>query len=96
VASFSNVVGGDAQVIAYSSDRKNYYEALSLHVESPTAVQMKMGKYVFLGGLLVETSLFLTIIAILPIIAFFAILEFYFRRIRSAKAQAKVGAPSSK
>jgi hypothetical protein len=96
VASFSNVVGGDAQVIAYSSDRKNYYEALSLHVESPTAVQMKMGKYVFLGGLLVETSLFLTIIAILPIIAFFAILEFYFRRIRSAKAQAKVGAPLSK
>ena len=79
-ATFNNVVGGDAHIVAYASGKENYYEALNLHVESPTAVQIKMGNYVLLGSLLVDTSLFITVLIAVPILVVFLLLELFRRR----------------
>ena len=95
IATFSNVIGGDSQVLAYSNGRQDYYEAINLRVESPTAVQIKMGRFVLLAGLLVETSLFLTLVIILPVLVVFILFEVYRRkRLQSAKTEAKAEAAS--
>jgi hypothetical protein len=89
VAEFTNVFGGEAQVIAYLSGRENYYEALTLEVTSPTAVQIKMGKYVLLASFVIETSLFASIIIVSAVIAVFLVLEVYRRR-KSTSAKSPV------
>ena len=79
-ATFNNVIGGDSQIIAYISGRENFYEAVKLQVTSPTAVQVKMGKYVLLGAFVIETSLFVTLIIVTAVIVLFVSLEVYRRR----------------
>ena len=80
IATFNNVIGGDSQIIAYLSGREDFYEAVKLQVTSPTAVQVKMGKYVLLGAFIIETSLFLTLIIVSAVIVLFLSLEVYRRR----------------
>ncbi len=77
---FSDVIGGDVQLIAYPANIENYYEALNLKLDSPTAVQIKLGKFVILGSLLIDVGLFITIMIILPIVIVLIILEFFRRR----------------
>jgi hypothetical protein len=91
VATFAKVFGGDAQIIAYLSGRENYYEAINLQVTSPTAVQIRMGKYVLLGSIVMETSLFASLIIIFAVVAVFLIWEVYRRRrrVKPAKTQAR-------
>ena len=47
-ATFDNVIGGNVQIIAYLTGKEVSYEAVNLKLESPTAIQIKMGKYVIL------------------------------------------------
>jgi hypothetical protein len=97
IATFNGAIGGDIQVVAYLAEDDSYYEARIVHVESPTLIEIRMGRYVVLGGFFVQTSLFLTIIIILPIVAIFLFWE-AFRRIKSKpqKAAATVGNAGSK
>jgi hypothetical protein len=79
-ATFTSVFGGQAQIIAYLSGQEHYYEALNLQVTSPTSVQIKMGKYILLGGFIIETSLFTTIAIVIAVVAAFLVVELYRRR----------------
>ena len=64
IATFSNIVGGNLQVVAFAKGAENSYQAVSLTVNQPTSVQIKMSGYVTLGSLLIPTSALLTLILI--------------------------------
>jgi hypothetical protein len=79
-ATFGNLIGGNMQIIAYLTGREASYEALNLQVEAPTAIEIKMGKYVLLGSFLIETSLLATLIIILAAVILFLSMEVYTRK----------------
>jgi hypothetical protein len=85
-AIFSQVTGGDVQVVAYLDEGDNYYEAKIIHVESSETIQVQMGRYIVIGSILIQMSLFVTIMIILPVIALFLFWEVYSRR-KKAKPQ---------
>jgi hypothetical protein len=85
---FSNVIGGDMQIIAYPPGMENSYGAVNLRVEAPTSIQIKMAKYVLLGPFLIETSLLATFIIILAAIILFLSIEVYRRkRVKPGKSE---------
>jgi hypothetical protein len=74
------VIGGNVQITAYLSQSDDYYESANVYVGSPTTVQVQMGRYVALGGIVAQTSLFITLLIILPTIVAFIVFELYMRR----------------
>ena len=86
ITTFSNVIGGKMQIIAYPEGSESSYEALNLQVDEPTTVQIKMTKYVLIGPFLVESSVLATFIVILVAVLLFVLIEVYRRkRAKSAK-----------
>jgi hypothetical protein len=79
-ATFSNVIGGNMQVIAYPKGVENSYEAVSLRVEEQTTIDIRLAKYVLIGSFLVESSALATFIVILLAILLFASIEVYRRK----------------
>jgi hypothetical protein len=77
---FSNVIGGNMQIIAYPTGMEHSYEAVNLQIEEPTAIQIKMAKYILIGPFLVETSVLATCIIIFAVIILFLSLEIYRRK----------------
>jgi hypothetical protein len=80
LTTFSNVIGGNMQIIAYASGIENTYEALNLQIQEPIAITIKMAKYILIGPLLIETSLLTTLIIILSAIILFIAAEVYRRK----------------
>ena len=77
---FSNVIGGDMQIIAYAEGMENSYEALNLQIEEPTTIRIKMAKYVLIGPFLIEASVLATFIIVLLAIISFVSIEVYRRK----------------
>ncbi len=96
-AVFSGVVGGDMQIVAYFAEGDDYYEARNIHVESPTTIEVRMGRYVALGMFLVQTSLFMTLMLVLAVVVVFVVVEVYRRRkTKHRKVDKVVGKVGSK
>jgi hypothetical protein len=76
-STFSNVIGGDLQIITYPPGMESAYEAVNLHIEEPTVIRIKMAKFVLLGPFLIETSVLATFIIILAAIFLFVSIEIY-------------------
>ncbi len=79
-ATFNNVIGGDMQIVAFAQGAQNSYQAVTLTVDKPTSVQIKLDRYVALGSLLIPVSSLIAIIIILVAIVLFATVEIYRRR----------------
>ena len=77
---FSNVIGGNMQIIAYPEGMENSYEAVTLQIEEPTAIQIRMEKYILIGPFLIESSVLATFIVILLVIILFVSIEVYRRK----------------
>jgi len=77
---FSNVIGGNIQIIAYPEGVENSYEAVSLRVEEPTEIQIKLAKYILIGPFLIESSAMATFIVTLLAIILFVFIEVYIRK----------------
>jgi hypothetical protein len=77
---FNNVIGGKMQIIAYPEGVEGSYEAVSLRVEEPTEIQIKLAKYILLGPFLIESSALATFIVILLAILMFVSIEVYRRK----------------
>jgi len=77
---FSNVIGGNIQIIAYPIGVENSYEAVNLQVEEPTVIQIKMAKYILIGPFLVETSVLATFVIIFAAIIMFLSIEIYMKK----------------
>jgi hypothetical protein len=56
IAIFNKIIGGDMQIIAQSQGASDASQAIILTINEPTTVQVKMAKYVSIGGLLVQAS----------------------------------------
>lgn len=76
-ATFSNVIGGNMQIIAYPAGMENSYEAVNIQIEEPTAIQIKMAKYILVGPFLIESSALATFIIIFAAIIMFLSIEIY-------------------
>jgi Ca2+/Na+ antiporter len=79
-ATFSNVVGGNMQIVAFAQGAQNSYQAITLTVDNPTSVQIRLDRYIALGSLLIPVSSLITIIIIIIAVVLFAIVEIYRRR----------------
>jgi len=79
---FTNVIGGNIQIVAFAEGAESTYQALSLTVEQPTFVQIKMTGYVTFGSLLVPTTALMTLILIIVAIVLLVIIEMFLRRRR--------------
>jgi hypothetical protein len=87
-ATFSTLTGGNIQIIAYLTGREDSYEAVNLQVEAPTAIKIKMGKYILLGPFIIETSVLATLIIILAAVILFLSMEVYRRtRFKPGKSE---------
>lgn len=78
-AIFDNVIGGDMQVVA-ALGVENAYQTLTLTVDQPMTIQMKIDKYVALGPMLIQTSSLLTVLIVLVAVLLFALVEVYRRK----------------
>jgi len=85
---FSNVIGGNVQIIAYPEGLESSYEALNLQIEEPTTIQIKLAKYVLLGPFLIEASVLATFLIVLLAIILFVSIEVY-RRKRASSASSE-------
>ena len=79
-ATFNNIIGGNMQIIAQASGTQDAYQAMTLTVNQPTSVHIKIDKYVALGPLLIQASSLITILIIVIAIISFALVEIYRRR----------------
>ena len=77
---FSNVIGGTMQIIAYPAGMENSYEAVNLQIEEPTALKIKMAKYILIGPFLIEASALATFVTVLLAIILFVSMEVYRRK----------------
>jgi len=77
---FSNVIGGDMQIVAFASGAQNGYQAVTLTVVQPTSVQIKIDRYIALGSLLIQTSSLIAIAIILVAVILFVAVEIYRRK----------------
>jgi len=85
IATFENIIGGDIQIIAQPSGISEASQALTVNINEPATVQVKIDKYLSLGGLLIQTSTLITISIVLSVLLGFTAVEIYrHRRIRSA------------
>jgi hypothetical protein len=80
ITTFSNVIGGNIQIVTYPAGMENSYEAVNLHIEEPTAIQIRMAKYILIGPFLIESSVLATFIIILLAIILFVSIEVYRRK----------------
>jgi hypothetical protein len=88
ITAFSNIIGGNMQIIAYSEGMEGSYEAVNLRVEEPTEIQIKLAKYILIGPFLIESSALATFIVILLAILMFVSIEVYRRkRAKPAKSE---------
>jgi len=87
-ATFNNVIGGTLEVALYLGDSTQPIVTQGLTLQNSMTIQVKIDKYIVLGGLLVETSEFATILVIALAIIFVLALEVYrFRRLKTKKSE---------
>ncbi len=79
-ATFNNIIGGNIQIIAQASGSKDAYQAMTLTVNQPTSVQIKIDRYIALGSMLIPASAFIAIMIILVALVLFALVEIFRRR----------------
>jgi hypothetical protein len=73
------------QIVAQIQGTSGTSQALTVNVNEPTTIQVKLENYVSVGGTLVQASTLTTIIIILVIVILFAVVEVVRRqRIKSA------------
>lgn len=80
VAVFENVIGGDLQIIAQAQGVPDASQTLIANVQEPTTIQVKIDKYVTIGGSLIQASAYITIVMLIAIIAVFCIIDFFMHR----------------
>ena len=79
-ATFNDIIGGNMQIIAQAPGIQDAYQAVTLTVNQPAALQIKIDKYVTLGSILIQASLLITILIILAAVVALLLVEVYLRR----------------
>ncbi len=80
VTEFTEIVGGDLQIMVYLNGQSQSCVTKTFFVDEPTAIEIKIGKYVMLAGCLVETSQLGTASIIALVVILILSLEVYRRK----------------
>ncbi|MBX5327918.1 MAG: hypothetical protein QHH18_01830 [Candidatus Bathyarchaeota archaeon] len=86
-ALFSNIVGGSIQITVYLADQTQPYAGGNYIIEGSTTIEIKIGKYVVLAGLLIETIHLITAIIIILVVVFLLAIEVYRRKRRKTSQE---------
>ena len=76
-ATFSDVVGGNMQILAFAQGSPNNYQAITITVNQPTSVHIKLGQFIALGSFVVLASTLIAIIIVALAIIVLIIVEVY-------------------
>jgi hypothetical protein len=79
ISIFTNVIGGDIQIVAYPNGNPNAFTAKNLQVNAPTTIEVSMDRYIVLAGSLIEVSTLATIVLVLIVVLLLAGVVFYRR-----------------
>jgi len=79
-ATFSDVIGGNMQIVTFASGASNDYQSMTLTINQPTNVQIKLDKYIDLGPLIVQVNTLIAIIVILLAVVLLAVVEIFRRK----------------
>lgn len=82
VAHFQELVGGNYKIFVYIGERQ--YKSAILNLQEHKTVTLKIGEIVSIGGIMTETSHFLTVIFILFLLAVL-LFTFIYSRIKSSR-----------
>jgi hypothetical protein len=89
-STFNNMVGGDFQIGVYMGDQTDPTAAVEQTVESSMTVNVKLDRFVSLGGFLVDTSQFIIALLVVVTVMLVVVLEVYrMRRARHQKVESK-------
>jgi len=77
IATFEKIVGGDIQITAHAQGVPDASQTIIVNVNEPATVQMKIEKYVTIGGSLIQASAFITLLMLIAIVSIFFIIDFY-------------------
>ena len=76
-ATFSDVIGGDMQIVAFAQAAPNDYQAVTQLVNQTTSIQIKLGQYIAVGPFLIQANTLITIMIILVVAILFVVVEIY-------------------
>jgi hypothetical protein len=76
IATFSNIIGGDMQIIAQPQGIQDAAQAVTVNVNEPSTVQIKIDKYISVGGTLVQATTLISVVIVLVAVLMFAMVEF--------------------
>ena len=79
-APFPNFIGGKCQIDAYLNGQEEPFISTVTYVDQNKTIELKIERYVFLAGTLIETSQLAVIIAIIAMILLVLIIEIYQKR----------------
>jgi hypothetical protein len=79
---FSDIVGGNLQIVAFAKGAEDSYQAVSMNVNQPTSVQIQMSNYVAFGSLLIPTTALFTLIAVIVAVVLLVVVELFLMRRR--------------
>lgn len=88
-ASFDNIIGGNCTVLVYLGGDPTPCETMSLNLNKPKSVTIKIDGYVIIGGMLLRTSDLATIIVLTVIAILFASVLAYQKLFRKTTAEEK-------
>ncbi|MCW3983610.1 MAG: carboxypeptidase-like regulatory domain-containing protein [Candidatus Bathyarchaeota archaeon] len=80
IANFDNIIGGNMQIIVQPQGIQDASQAITVNVEEPTTVQVKIDKYVSVGGVLLQASTLISLVVVVIGLALFAVVEVIRRR----------------
>ena len=80
-AAFNNVIGGILQFVAFAPGAQDTYQAVTLTVNQPTTVQVRLDRYVALGSLLMPVTSLIAILIVIAGIVVFVVVEVLRRRL---------------
>ncbi|MCL5878091.1 MAG: carboxypeptidase-like regulatory domain-containing protein [Candidatus Bathyarchaeota archaeon] len=80
IATFEDIVGGSMQIIVQPQGIQDASQAITVNVEEPITVQVKIDKYVSVGGVLLQASTLISIIVVVIGVVLFAVVEVIRRR----------------
>jgi hypothetical protein len=80
LAAFNGIVGGDLQLAVHSVGQSDPLVVMTTTVSNSTTIEIRLGKYFLLAGMLVDMSQFVTVIIIFLFVIFIVCLEVYLRR----------------
>lgn len=76
-ATFSNVIGGDMQIVTFAQTAPNDYQAVTQQVNQTTSIQIKLDRYTAVGPFLIQANTLITIVIILVVAVLFVVVEIY-------------------